>query len=116
MIDDSPDMKGSTPWWGRLIFGIVLPPILVLCSLISFALKSSFAIGYLRRKIGFVPVDGFQAELMALGYLGMALSLFAYEYARFDARLSAWHEYLLAIGLIITLVGLGWANLMFYTG
>jgi hypothetical protein len=116
MIDDSPDMKWSTPWWGRLIFGIVLPPILALCAVVSFVLKSSFAVGFLRRKICFVPVDGFQAELMAIGYLGLALSLFAYGYARFDARLSAWHEYLLAIGLIIALIGLGWGNLMFYTG
>lgn len=116
MIDDSPDLKWSTPWWGRLIFGIVLPPILVLYAIASFILKSAIAVGVLKGGRHFVPVEGFQAQLMAIGYLGIAVSLFAYGYARLDVRMSGWYEYPLATGLIVALVGLGWGNLLFFTG
>ena len=101
---------------GQAHFGIVLPPILVLCAIVSFIEKSAIAVESRRFRINFVPVDGFQAELMAVGYFGVAISLFAYGSARLDARMSGWYEYLLAAGLIIALVGLGWGNLIFYTG
>ena len=116
MIDDTPDVKWSNPWWGRLIFGIILPPIFIICFIVSLVTKSAFAIGYTRFKINFVPVDGLQAILMAFGYLGIGISLFAFGYARYSERLSSIYEYILLPGLLLTLITLGWCSFIFYTG
>lgn len=115
-MDDTPEVKWSNAWWGWLLLGLITPPILACCALVSFWKGSAYAIGLLKSEIKFVPVLGFQADLMALAYLGAAIAAFAYGYARHSPRLSQRYEGILLAGLVICAVGVAGCSAIFYTG
>lgn len=109
MLDDTPEVKWSNAWWGRIIFGILAPIASVIACVWALTSDKAFLISAQRGRYQFIEVHGRQATLMAVAYLGAGVSSFAYNYARTHARLGFYYEMILAVGVMATMVCLVWA-------
>jgi hypothetical protein len=104
-------------WWLRYVCGLVLPIGLAIFGVYSLISRHSYAL--IRtggRALHFVPVQGEQAILMGVAYLGVALILFANCYAQYHETMAYWYQWILALGLLATLFGMGWCSWIFITG
>jgi hypothetical protein len=94
---------GSRCLWGLFVCGV--------CSLIagrSYAVGPGFA-----RHITIVPVQGEQAYLMGMAFLGLPLMLFAQCYAQYEEKWAYRYEWLLAPGAVAAGVGVFWCSWIF---
>jgi hypothetical protein len=100
-------------WWLRYVLGIAAPIALLGLGLYSIMARHSYAITATRHRrviIWFVPVQGEQAILMGVAYIGIAVVLFAYCYAQYHEKLGFYYEWILAPGGILACGGILWCS------
>jgi len=107
-------------WWLRYFCGLALPLVLVLWGIYSMISLHSYAIWLNagisgRSLIGFVPVEGKQAILMGVAYLGIALALFANCYAQYHDKMGFYYQWILAPGTILAGGGICWCSWIFFS-
>jgi hypothetical protein len=103
-------------WWLRYFCGLALPLVLIIWGIYSMISLHSYAIWALRGYLRFVPVEGEQAVLMGVAYLGMALMLFANCYAQYHEKMGFYYQWLLAPGAILAGGGIMWCAWIFLVG
>ena len=107
-------------WWLRFFCGLVLPIVFVACGLYSLISQHSYAVWFNagvsgRGWITFVPVEGNQAVLMGVAYIGIAVALFANFYAQYHEKMGFYYQWLLAPGVILAGVGMSWCSWIFFS-
>ncbi len=101
-------------WWLRYVLGIAVPIVLVSCSVYSLATMHSYAIWALRYTLfRFVPVEGEQAILMGIAYLGMAMMLFANCYAQYHEKMGYFYQWIFVPGILLAGGGILWCSWIF---
>jgi hypothetical protein len=108
-----PTKTDSDFWWLRYFCGLALPIPLALYGVFSMITRHSYTFW---RRSGFVPVTGFQAVLVGMAYLGLALILFANCYAQYHEKMAYHYQWFLAPGAILTVVGSLWCTWIFIAG
>jgi len=108
-------------WWLRYFCGLALPVVLAVWGIYSIISLHSYAIwlnaGISGRSfIAFVPVEGKQAVLVGVAYLGIALALFANCYAQYHEKMGFYYQWLLAPGLLLAGFGFLWSTWIFVFG
>jgi hypothetical protein len=102
-------------WWLRYFCGLALPVVLAIygdysiLSLHSYAVWINAGISG-KPLIALIPVEGKQAILMGVAYLGIALALFANCYAQYHEKMGFYYQWILAPGVIVAGVGLFWCS------
>jgi hypothetical protein len=97
-------------WWLRYGLGIGLPVPMALAGFYSIITQHSYV--YWRRG-GFVSIHGFQAVVMGVAYIGIALMLFANCYLQYHEKWAYHYQWHLGIGATMTAVGALWCMWIF---
>jgi len=100
-------------WWLRYVLGVAVPIPIALFGIYSVLLRHSYV--YWRNQ-GFVPVEGKQAILAGVAYLGIALMLFANCYLQYHEKMAYRYHWFLGLGAIMTAVGAVWCSWIFIAG
>ncbi|HEY0258097.1 MAG TPA: hypothetical protein VGC39_11685 [Candidatus Methylacidiphilales bacterium] len=106
-------------WWKRYFGGLAIPVCLAtygaysLISGHSYALKSPMQPPFYRSVLHFIRVQGEQALLTGLAYIGIALMLFAYCYVQYNERMIAGYQGILALGALLAFGGIFWCWSLF---
>jgi hypothetical protein len=105
-------------WWLRYFCGWALPLLLVFWGIHSIISLHSYAIWfnvgvYGKSLIAFVPVEGKQAVLVGVAYMGIALALFANCYAQYHEKMGFYYQWILATGALLAGVGFFWCSWIF---
>ncbi|HEV3271849.1 MAG TPA: hypothetical protein VGZ93_06685 [Candidatus Methylacidiphilales bacterium] len=103
-------------WWLRYVLGIAVPVVLTMWGIYSIVTRHSYAIWALRYSLRFVPVEGKQAILMGVAYLGIAIILFANCYAQYHDKMGFYYQWILAPGVIMAGGGIFWCGSIFLFG
>jgi len=93
-------------WWLRYFCGLALPLVLLVWGSYSIIYLHSYAIWINagisgKSLIAFVPVEGKQAILVGIAYMGIALALFANCYAQYHEKMGFYYEWILAPGVLL---------------
>ena len=115
MAKSEPPAYDLSFWWLRHGLGIATPIALVRGGIYSLLSLHSYAIWCDRyvRGLYFVKVDGEQAVLMGVAYLGMALTFFASCYAQYHSKMGFYYQWLVAPGIILAIGGVLWCSFIF---
>jgi hypothetical protein len=102
-------------WYLRYGLGIVLPLVIAAYGIYSLVSGHSFTIWGLtgRRSLHLIPVQGEQAYLMGMTYLGIALMLFASCYAQYHEKMGFYYQWILAPGALAAGLGEAWCSWIF---
>ena len=98
----------------KWISGILLPVGMSGYGLKSLFTAESHAIALGRYHLDFIPVSGFQAHLMGVGYLGFALALFGWCFAPYSERLHKTAIPIMVAGLVIGCIAVAWNSWMYF--
>jgi hypothetical protein len=105
--------------WLRYFCGLVLPLALLVGSIYSIIFRHSYSVWFNigissgHRGVWFVPVQGKQAVLMGMAYLGVAGMLFANCYAQYHDKMAYHYQWILAAGALFAGVGFFWCSWIF---
>ena len=104
-------------WLKRWFGGVMCPALLAGYGVYALVTNHSYAIGFWRygTRLHFAEVTGFKATLMAIAFMGFALSLFSYCYAPYS-KLYKFSEYGEVTGLVIAVVGVAWCSWLLLIG
>jgi hypothetical protein len=103
-----PTYRDADFWWLRYFCGIALPAFFGIAGACSLIFRHSYAVWAPRYSIKFVPVEGEQAILWGIAYLGVALALFANFYMQYHDKMGFYYEWPLALGMIAAGGGIMW--------
>jgi hypothetical protein len=106
-------MNDTDFWWLRYGLGLALPVALAAWGAYSILTHHSYAIWAMRYRFWFVRVEGEQAVLMGVAYIGMALMLFAHCYAQYHEKMGFYYQWLLAPGALLAGGGVMWCSWIF---
>jgi hypothetical protein len=95
-------------WWLRYFCGLALPMFFGGAGIFSIVSRHSYAVWAPRFSLKLVSVDGEQAILWGVVYLGMALALFANCYMQYHGKMGFYYEWPLALGAIAAGGGIMW--------
>jgi|SRR5580658_7170963 hypothetical protein len=113
MAKDKVPIYDLSFWWLRHGLGITLPLAFVLGGICSILTRHSYTIWAMRFHVTLVAVEGEQAILMGVAYLGIALMLFAHCYAQYDEKMGFYSDRLLAAGALLAGGGILWCSWIF---
>jgi hypothetical protein len=100
-------------WWLRYGLGIALPIPITLFAVYSVVMRHSYV--YWRSR-GLVPVEGTQAIVAGVAYLGIALMFFANCYLQYHEKMAYSYHWYLGAGALMATVGTLWCSWIFIAG
>ncbi|HUB67028.1 MAG TPA: hypothetical protein VL981_06040 [Candidatus Methylacidiphilales bacterium] len=106
-------------WWSRYLGGIAVPAVFALggiCSILtrhSYVLVSRFPAFATQWMPVWMPVEGEQAILAGVAYLGFALMFFAQCHAQYHEKMVFYSDRLLALGALLAGGGYLWCLWIF---
>lgn len=100
-------------WCLRYVMGITLPMIFIADGLYSVLTRHSYTVWSLARHLRVVPVQGEQAVLMGVAYLGVAIALFANCYMQYHEKMGFYSLWILALGALLAGGGELWCSWIF---
>ena len=103
-------------WWLRYSLGIAVPLALLAWGMYSIVTLHSYFISRYRPFL--VPLEGEQAVLIGVAYIGIALMLFANYYVQYHKTMGFYYQWLLTPGALLTIGGIlgccwtGWISVV----
>jgi len=111
MFDDTPSVKWSNAWWKMIAFGYVIPVLIIVVATVCAVSGEAYSFEGGRRYRGsIVAVHGFQAYLIAVAYLGIALASYSYGYMRYHHTYAAYGDVAFGGGFAITAICFVWCT------